>query len=91
MPIAAIVTVALLALVDALLTDRALRLGLIEANPVLRRLLGAHPPLVAAIAWRALVLAGLAWLRMEAIGWWILAGLELAAVAWNLKKLGGLR
>jgi len=87
----AIVAVAVLALVDALLTDRALRLGLIEANPLLRRLLGAHPPLVWAIAWRAIVIAGLAWLAMPPIGWWTLAGLQLAVVAWTLKKLGGLR
>lgn len=87
----AILVVAALALADALLTDRALRRGLIEANPILRRLLGAHPPLAWSIAWRAVVIAGLVWLAMPAIGWWVLAGLQLASVAWNLQKLGGLR
>lgn len=81
--------VATLALADAFLTDRALRRGLVEANPILRRLLGAHPPLVWAIAWRALAIAGLAWLAMPPIGWWTLAALQLAVVLWTLKKLGG--
>lgn len=66
----AIVVAALAVLADAYTTHRALRQGRREANPILRRLLGAQPPLWAAIAWRAVVFIPLAlWVPMPTWGW----------------------
>lgn len=83
--------VAALALADALLTHRAIALGLREINPLLGRLLGARPPLVAGLLWRALVIVGLAWLAMPAPGWYVLAALQAAGVVWNVQKIRELR
>lgn len=82
---AMIVAVSVLALIDAVSTERALALGYRERNAVLARLLGSRPDLPTAIAWRAAVVVGLAWFGMPWYGWAMLIPPQLYAVAHNLR------
>jgi hypothetical protein len=68
------IAAALAVLADAFTTHRALQAGLTEGNSILRRLLGARPPLWKAILWRAAIFVPLAvFVPVPAFAWWTLA------------------
>lgn len=84
-PVLPILFAAIGVLLDAIVTDRELRAGRREANPVLRRILGARPQLPAAIAWRAAVLAALViWVPMPGWGWIAFGTFFYVAAARNI-------
>lgn len=87
----ALVIAVALAAVDAVVTNEALERGLVEANPILRKALGARPPLWSALAWRGAVLGALTWAHLPTPGWWALSGILLGAIVWNLRKMAGVR
>lgn len=101
MLIAAIIIVAVLAIVDALVTERALALGRRERNRFLRRALGSRPQIEFALAWRFSAVGVLAWLfhswgprhgwTFPWYGWAIIAVLQLAAIAKMQGWIGGER
>lgn len=77
-------------ILDAVVTDQALRAGRTEANQVLRRILGARPPIWAAIAWRAIVVAALVvWVPIPAWGWIVFGACFYAAAARNFHVVWG--
>lgn len=80
----AILFAAIGVLADAYETHLCLQDGRREANPILRRVLGAQPPLWAAIAWRAVVFIPLAlWVPMPVWAWFVFGGLFWAVAIRN--------
>jgi hypothetical protein len=79
------IATALLLVADAVSTDQALRAGRTEANPVLRKVLGAHPPLSIALLWRAAVFTLIHFFgHIPPLGWWLFVPVLTWVVAHNL-------
>lgn len=92
----ALIAVCILAVADAITTERALARGHRERNEFLRRLLGARPSLAWAFGWRAAAIfalwsVGNLWGQqtlapLPNLAWWLIAALQFMVVAYTVAR-----